>query len=332
MEITNIKEVAKRFGILYDAIHKLYTYWLSLKQNVYKFKHRERIFSYGPENPDKTFYIIGVNHSSAGLFAIVKSVFCHIYYAVGKGYIPIVDMLNFKSQLSDKESNANTWELYFEQPCSYTLDDIRNSKNIIRSASLPYPKGVEIGFDTEIDENFYHKYHDSFLRYIRPCKSVKNYTRRKLDSIFNGNNKILGVLCRGTDYTENRPKGHPVQPSIKQALEKVNSLISNTDYEFIFLATEDKRYYESFKNSFGDKLIFSGEKLYEGMNGKKYLSEIPVANYSEKWNNIVDYYTTILILSKCNGLVAGLTCGSICAYLMSENYNYKFFWNLGRYN
>jgi hypothetical protein len=67
------------------------------------------------------------------------------------------------------------------------------------------------------------------------------------------------------------------------------------------------------------------------MDGKKFLSELKVDNYSEKWHNTIDYYSTIYILSKCDGLLAGLTCGSICAYMMSKGYGYTHFWDLGRY-
>lgn len=102
-------------------------------------------------------------------------------------------------------------------------------------------------------------------------------------------------------------------------------------YEYIFLATEDKRIYNIFKEAFEEKLLFSGQKLYEGMNGKKFLSELKVENYSEKWRNTVDYYSTIYILSKCDGLLTGLTCGSICAYMMSKGYGYTHFCDLGRY-
>jgi len=331
LKVSEVKRYVKKLGVLYNITHKSYTSLLCLNRAIYEYKHRERKSSYGSENPDKTFYIIGVNHTSAGLFAIVKSVFCHIYYAINKDYIPVVDMLNFRSQLSGQSSTINAWETFFEQPCGYSIEDIRNSKNIIISASLPYPKGVEIGFDTSINELFYEHYHDTFQQYIRPCKAVRLYVRDKYELIFKGKCKVLGVLCRGTDYTENHPVGHPIQPSITEALKKVNAQFMNVEYDYIFLATEDKKYYEAFKDFFKEKLLFSGQKLYQGMNGKQYLSEIPVADDVEKWHNIVDYYSTIYMLSKCDGLVAGLTCGSICAYLMSDKYEYAFFWNLGKY-
>lgn len=327
----NIKQTAKRLGKIYEGIHGVYTYYLKCKKQIRQYICRERRCSFGNENPDKTFYIIGVPHTTGGLFAIVKSVFCHICYAVEKGYIPVVDMENFSSQLSDGTIADNAWESYFEQPCGYSLKDIAKSKNIIRSASLPYPKGVEIGFNTPINQELYNRYHILYSKYIRPCEAVRIYLDKKYDMVTGGRHKILGTLCRGTDYTERRPSGHPIQPSASEAFSKAKQIMEDKEYDTLFLATEDQKIYDYFKEKLGDRLIFSGQKLYSGLNGKQFLSEIPVANYSEKWHNIVDYYATIYILSKCEGLSAGLTCGSLCAYLMSDSYQHVYFWELGQY-
>ena len=331
MNIDRIKSQAKKLEVVYGIAYSIYVFYLYLKKKSREFRHRERHCSYGEENPDKIFYVIGVPHTTGGLFAIVKSVYCHICYALQKEYIPVVDMDNFKNQLSGGTDGGNTWEYYFKQPCGYTLDDIKKSKNVILSASLPYPKGVEIGFGTPINHELHSKNHTIYNKYIIPSNPVSTYIETKLKSVLPTSGKVLGVLCRGTDYTENKPTGHPIQPNKEQAINHVEKVMAERGYDFVFLATEDQAIYSTFSNHFGNRLLFSGQKLYSGMMGKKYLSEIPVADHSEKWQNIVDYYATIYILSKCDGIVAGLTCGSICAYLMSERYEYVYFWNLGKY-
>ena len=330
--MTNIKEHLKKVQIIYEPIYWLYLRYLAIRKCIKKYTHRQRRCSYGSENPDRTFYVIGVSYPTAGLFAIVKSVFCHICYAYQKGFIPVVDMQNFKSQLSDKNNtNTNAWELYFQQPEGYNLKDISKSKNIIKSSSLPFPEGVQIGFDTPMNNIFHDEYASLYEKCIVPAREVETYANNKREKVIGNKQHVLGVLCRGTDYTESKPSGHPIQPTAEQAVAKAKEVMSQYGYDYIFLATEDKRIYNVFLEAFGDKLLFSGQRLYEGMDGKKFLSEIKVANYSEKWHNTVDYYSTIYILSKCDGLLAGLTCGSICAYMMSREFNYTYFWNLGRY-
>lgn len=322
----------KKVGVIYKPLLWLYVNLMNIKRLIHKYIHRQRRFSYGNEHPDKTFYVIGVPSTTAGLFAIVKSVFCHICYATKQGFIPVVDMQNIKNQLSDgNDMGKNAWELYFQQPGGYNLDDISRSKNIIKSCSLPYPEGVEIGFDTSMDEAFHTEFSPLYKKYVVPTPEIAKYAQQKLDVVIGARQHVLGVLCRGTDYSENKPSGHPIQPTAEQAIIKAKEVMSQNGFEYVFLATEDQRIYNAFHDAFGNKLLFSGQKLYNGMNGKKFLSELSINNYSEKWHNIVDYFSTIYILSKCDGLLAGLTCGSICAYLMPNAYYYTYFWDLGRY-
>ena len=328
----SIVELIKKADVIYKPLYWLYIHYLRIKQRIKEFTHRQRRFSYGNEHPDKTFYIIGLPYLTAGLFAIVKSVFCHICFAFQQGYVPVVDLQNFKSQLSDVNGKKkNAWDMYFLQPGGFRLEDISRSKNIIKSCSLPFPKGVEIGFDTTLDDDFHKEFAPLFKKYILPTTEVATYAHQKRESVIGDRQHVLGVLCRGTDYTESKPSGHPIQPTAEQAVAKAREIMQLFGYEYIFLATEDRRIYSTFLDAFGDKLLFSGQKLYEGMNGKKFLSELPITNFSEKWHNTVDYYSTIHILSKCDGPLAGLTCGSICAYLMSNGYSYTYFWDLGKY-
>lgn len=331
--MSNIKENIKKIPILYKPLYWLYGQYLDVNKRINKYKHRQRRCSYGEEHPDKTFYVIGVPYPTAGLFAIVKSVFCHICYAFQQGYIPIVDMQHFKSQLSadDDYEKKNSWEQFFLQPGGFHLEDINRSKNIIKSSSLPFPKGVQIGFDTPMDDAFHKEFSSLYAKYIQPTPEVEAYAQKKLVEVIGSKKNILGVLCRGTDYTDSKPSGHPIQPTAIQAVEKAKEVMVQNGYQYIFLATEDQRILNVFKDAFGDNLLFSGQKLYGGMNGKKFLSEFKVSDYSEKWRNTVDYFSTIYILSNCDGLLTGLTCGSICAYLMSRGYSYTFFWNLGMY-
>ena len=109
----------------------------SLRSKVKEYHKRERIYHYGNENPDKIFYIICFDYETQGLFAIVKSVLSHIMYAVDKGWIPVVDLKNYSCQYQQK--GENSWELFFEQPCGYTLEDISRSNRVVISYYGMYP-------------------------------------------------------------------------------------------------------------------------------------------------------------------------------------------------
>jgi hypothetical protein len=139
-----------------------------------------------------------------GLFAIIKSNLSHIAYGIEHGFIPIVDMKNDNNQYIDidkvKLGEDNSWEYYFEQPFGYSLDDIKKSKNIILSNRNPIVSQKYAVYVTMLDDKkrlYYFK--RIFKKYIKFNQKTYNYLLNEVHSII-GNNKVLGILCRGTDY------------------------------------------------------------------------------------------------------------------------------------
>ena len=51
-----------------------------------------------------------------------------------EGYIPIIDIISFPNVINGfNNSKSNYWELLFEQPFGYTLEEVlKNEKNITR--------------------------------------------------------------------------------------------------------------------------------------------------------------------------------------------------------
>ena len=89
--------------------------------------------SYGYDFPEKTFYLININEGWCGLFAILAHQITHIAFAVDNEMIPVVDLQNNPSQYleSCRLFKENAWEYFFEQPCGYSLSDIKKAKNIV---------------------------------------------------------------------------------------------------------------------------------------------------------------------------------------------------------
>ena len=333
MNFKDIKNEAKRLGIIYKAVYYIYYYCLKCRDGLKEYRLRERKCSYGDENADKVFYVIGIDYATGGLFAIIKSIFSHINYAIDKGYIPVVDMQHFYSYLVDKNDPhaRNMWEFLFEQPCGYTLDDISKSKNVIKSSRLAYVKGYPVGFDNTLDEAFSERYHARFRKYVRPNAETKQYVDDIKNKLFGENMKILGGEIRGTDYSDNHPVGHPIQPTAEMFISKAKEVMDDGGYDYFFLATEDKRIHDKVRAAFGYKVIFVEQDLYESTMGKQYLVQIPKKSEADKLRGVLDYYATISLLAQCHGLVAGMNGGTIGAYLMSDGYEYVYIWDLGKY-
>ena len=65
--------------------------------------------------------------------------------------------------------------------------------------------------------------------------------------------KILGVHFRGTTY---KIAGVVYAITPNQMINKINDILSNENYDKIFLVTEDLKNFNSITKYFGNKVIF----------------------------------------------------------------------------
>ena len=318
--------MVKNLSIIFQKIKNRFQYY------SYLYKTREKHLSLGNENPNITFYIIKIDFRMAGLFAIVKSILSHIQYAIDKEYIPIIDMKNSQNCFNE-ELSENPWEFFFKQPTHYTLEDVKKSKNIIVSCNRQVPQlQYAIGVSLLQNNNQYKldNWAKIYKEHIKINDNTKKYLSTPYNSIIENRKNILGVLCRGTDYLDKQPAGHPIQPTPETVIKKILSLKETLNFEWIYLATEDIRILDLFKKQFGNQLLYINQLRF-GQIECEYLCDY---NYKEnsKIKMNLDYLSSLYILSKCDFLIGGRTAGTIGAYLMSANkFKYTFFWDLGTY-
>lgn len=294
-----------------------------------RYKWRERKVSYGSENPDKSFYVIHRAGSKVGLFSLVMTTLGYIKYALERGYIPVVDMCNDDNTYMQEERKGNVWEYYFEQPCGYTLEDIRNSKHIIIgngliNGSVPFPQG-EIAYD-EASLAEWKAIADQYL-------IVKEEILQEVDALKEklfGKERVLGVLLRGTDYVSLKPKNHPIQPTVEQAEERIDRILMEQNFSKIYLATEDAGIYERFLDKYGEKLISMNVDRYI-TSGSENINDVSMKQSADKYQMGKEYLINILLLSKCDYLLAGNAGGSQGALLFRDVTLPKYVFNLGKY-
>jgi len=308
-----------------SILHGRLSYYKSLLQ---EYKKRERRFSKGNENPEKTFYVISYDYDTQGLFAIVKSVLSHIMYATDKGWIPVVDLKNYHCQYQHGDGNA--WEQFFQQPCGYTLDDIQRSKHVVRSYYGMYPYNTYDFYVDVLDRpEECHRIAEVYKKYIKPQPKVLEYME-KMKSDLQIDKKTLGVLCRGTDYLNRKPKYHPRQPEPEAVVNDACLVMEQNGYETVFVATEDELVLELFKKKFGGKVKQINQPRLTLKKSQQYLSDIKTETDTRN-KMALDYYTALYILSQCPSLLAGRTAGTLGAVFMSEGYEWTQFYDLGYY-
>lgn len=304
--------------------------------NLYtKYKWRERKVSYGNDNPDKTFYVIRRARCQCGLFSYVTTNLGRIKYAIDRGYIPVIDMQNENNTYldDDRVGCENSWEYYFEQPCGYSLKDIKHSKNVILGNGL-----IDESFDypdklVPWDENEYSKWHDISLKYLRIKKELIDNFKQDEDVLsYDGLNKrLIGVLARGTDYITLKPHEHPIQPSVDELSAHIANLLETGGYDGIYLATEDADIYETLKEHFKDKLYAPNVVRYS-RGELSNINNAIIERDNDRYLKGEEYLKSMWMLTQCKAFIAGNVSGTVGVLLLNENYEYKYIFNKGLYD
>ena len=312
-------------------------------------KIREK-YSQGKNNSSEKYFIVYANQPKGGLFVYLIGIMAQIAYANQRGYIPIVDLLNFPSNLRNTKSE-NAWELYFEQPSGVGVPEVYGASNLIfhgdEEENTLYIGDVEEGalydkYQVVIDEmkefkNWYQdealmkKFRKFWKQNIRYNAFVREYINKKFQELIGEDENVLGLLCRGTDYISLRPAGHYVQPSLAQILEKTNEVVLAYGCKKIFLATEDAGILKGLKKNLGDKLVYMDVERVDYYDGYQ-LSDLYEKQKIDLFQRQLDYLTEMEILARLPYLIAGKTTGSRFIPVMKEdNFKFVYFWELGRY-
>lgn len=290
--------------------------------------------TYGNRNPEKTFYVIRRNNQEDGLISIFFSIAKEVEYAIEKGYIPFVDLQNYQTQYRRNESvqgTYNAWEYYFKQPFSeYSIQDIYQSKNVILGDCR---KGM--GKITECLENY--DFHNNILNetlyyWMTQHMKVQDYIYNDMEKIreekFKGK-EIIGVFIRGTDYVAFMPKGHSIQPDKKIIKKEILKLKEKYENAAIFIVTEDENIYSYLSDYFKSDLIQIEDIRFSNYKGDDYIAKY-CKNNSYEIGYI--YLIKLLLLAKCNYLIASITNGSKFANIMNGNqYEERIIIDLGVY-
>lgn len=309
------------------------------KKNQYKKRQKDKYFEerrcrWGRENADKTFYVIRRSNFYVGWGSILSVIIGRIAEIEDKGWIPVVDLKNEKNAyIEDCEiGKKDAWEYYFEPLAGYGLKDIEKSKNIILSDG---GEDIELlkpeNFDKSYNEMLFLKWKRLTSQYIHFRKDILEKMTQEMSGLFDQEDKVLGVLARGTDYIARRPKGHPVQPEVEVIFEKAEQVMKMYHCNKIFLASEDQTIYKKFMRKFGKEMVMVNKKIWIDYKGDKFLSEFTGGRENDRYLKGLEYLTTLYILSQCPCIIGGRTSATPLVACMTEKAEYTYFWDLGVY-
>ena len=266
-----------------------------------------------------------------GIFALYINIIGWIDYALRNDMIPVIDMQNYWNVFLKKEElgKVNAYELYFKQPCGVTVEQALKEKSVryIWSNVPPYCPNDSLDFlyNKEL-VSYYAKLAEKYMPFKEEVKQILEDERKRL---LPKNCRTLGVLARGTDYTVLKPYYHPVQPTMEMIIEKVNKYKKDYACDKVYVATEDQNNLDALKNEFGDDLLYIDQPRLKSVS--TYLNLDEEFTKREPYQIGLDNLKSIYLLSKCNGLIAGRTSGTVGAMVLSKGYEFTHIFSLGRY-
>ena len=178
-------------------------------------------------------YAIITNHCKiCGLFSLyIYNLGCVNKYLLA-GYIPIIDMKNDPNMYNNYSTSmtVNPWEYFFEQPFGYKLEEtLKNAKRIsyvkcLEPEKRPNEKKI---YYNKVSINYWHNFAE---KYLPIKKEIRKEAEQKIQELFNGDDNILGIFVRGTDYIAKQPPGHPRVPNIEKIISDIKLLDEKYKY------------------------------------------------------------------------------------------------------
>lgn len=292
-----------------------------------------------PKPEREAYYIIGNYQPSNGLFAMFKHTIAHVLYALENGYTPVIDMrCHYCQYFKDgREYKDNPWEYFFKQPAGISPQDIDINDNTIlclggkaENKYQIFPTLLPLSKENLCEKHPYLSYYHQFLQF---SDEIQTYLDKNLKQIFKSEKDILGIIVRGSDFVETKPKGHAIQPTAEMIIEKVKELQQTLTFKKIYLATEDANIYAKIKAAFGDMLIENTQYKYETVGGER-IYKVKAERKDHFYNLGKEYLLSVYLLSKCKYLIGGRANGTVATYMLTNGfsgYDYVYLWDLGCY-
>ena len=299
---------------------------------LFHFDERMHMAHPGQEDPDQIYYVIRPRGVQEGLLSTYYFVMDRIYYAQTHHYIPYVDFDSDKCQYhinTTVNGTTNAWEYFFKQPSDLTKEELNRKKNVLLSGWIYHKERNAFYLPKDFHDPHYDITEKVCQKYGRFNDDIQKMADDKYRELFGEASDVLGIFIRGTDYVALKPKGHPIQPSVEQVIEKANEWIDQKHLKHVFLVTEDYSYVEAFRQSLHSSFQCSDNDFVKDYDSHDYVSS---AFKDDAYSRGLNYLIRLILLSKCQYFISSITNGSLYSYLIKE-YPFKeeYWFELGVY-
>lgn len=260
-------------------------------------------------------------------FCFVREMLANIIWCLENGYKPLIDIYPTNGNYTE---HTNLWEKMYKQPFNGIIDSNKDNYVICPiKVHCIVPKMQDARDYEKI--TFWNKMFKEFVIYNDVCQ---DYIDKEYNEVI-GDKNVLACLVRGTDYTKLKPTGHPIQPSVYELIEKIDEVMEQNGTDYIYLATEEKKVADIFRDKYGSVLLENKRKYFDEIyenSSINMVSQVSFNRENDDFIKILEYMSSVNILSKCNCLVAGLCGGSEAAvYFNGNKYSVTYLFDKGVY-
>jgi hypothetical protein len=280
----------------------------------------ETYFTFGEDHPDKVFILCGSLGWNSGLFAEYLFMLDQIVDAYKRRLIPIIDWQTSRSNYAASEDDffrRNPFNYFFNDVAGFSVDDALTAKHVIITHSRR-PRVVSLR-EIFISQEFRDHIRNRFSGYYKFSPGM-NSLYKLIERIYRPDDgrKILGVHARGMEFRLMSPaspvfKGHQLQPSIEQVIEKTEEFLGKYDIGKILFASEDQEYCKKMLDAFGDLvavLPMNNYQVPQDADVKDVLALYPRKNTLENIASTQRYVACMTLLAKSHYFISGNNSGS----------------------
>lgn len=291
---------------------------------------------FGEKNPEKNIYFISFN-ARMGLGGCLKETILGLVEADHLGFTPVIFYPPQDCPYAEEEKvngTDNPFEYYFEQVADTPVEEVYESARVFlyhngHAVRAEYDLGNPDPFASAsyfISDAYLKGMARVFKKYIHLNPIVDTRVSEDMNRLLPGGwdrKRVLGVHIRGTDYELNWTN-HPNMVTVDEYFHAIDEIMRMHSYEYIFLATDDKRRLTSLSQKYGSKLIYYKDVF----RGDRDLcvtlekNDRPLHHYLNGLEVIRDMYT----LARCDSFVCGLSQISILAQTIriAEDGSYRY--------
>lgn len=279
-------------------------------------------------NRGEVFYLIDMKWNTNGFFAIMRTVLTGCAIADSCGFKPYICIYNSVYNVPGGFLGKNNMFEYYYKPISdNTLENIVNNENYIKicvqhisyyKKQLMLFQGNECTSYMIRDEEIFH-----LAKMRKKYFILDEKLEKELNSEINnmlGSNKTIGVHFRSGAWSVGLA-GHPIPVTIEQCSKFVDEAL-NKGFEQIFFATDDLNAINYMVSKYRDKIKYYRDVIRTSDNKEVQFTSNNRENdgYFLGLEVLRDMYT----LSKCDGLIAGLSQVSFFTRIQKCSYGLDF--------